>query len=73
MPHFSHTLGPRRYVFDDLTSLLAKASPKLQPALGYFTRCLGVEPVLWGFQRVLIRDVILIALARNFSALIQSH
>jgi ethanolamine ammonia-lyase large subunit len=27
MPHFSHTLGQRRYVFDDLTSLLAKASP----------------------------------------------
>ena len=27
MPRFSHTLGQRRYVFDDLTSLLAKASP----------------------------------------------
>src|ERR1035437_399539 len=27
MPHFSHTLGQRRYVFDDLKSLLAKASP----------------------------------------------
>jgi len=27
MPHFSHTLGQRRYVFDDLTSLPAKASP----------------------------------------------
>jgi ethanolamine ammonia-lyase large subunit len=27
MPHFSHTLGQRRYLFDDLTSLLAKASP----------------------------------------------
>ncbi len=27
MPHFSHTLGQRRYVFDELTSLLAKASP----------------------------------------------
>jgi len=26
MPHFSHTLGQRRYVFDDLTRLLAKAS-----------------------------------------------
>ena len=27
MPHLSHTLGQRRYVFDDLTSLPAKASP----------------------------------------------
>ena len=27
MPHFSHTLGQRRHVFDDLRSLLAKASP----------------------------------------------
>ena len=27
MPHFSHTIGQRRYVFDDLTRLLAKASP----------------------------------------------
>ncbi len=27
MPHFSFTLGRRRYVFDDLKSLLAKASP----------------------------------------------
>ena len=27
MPPFSHTLGQRRYVFDGLTSLLAKASP----------------------------------------------
>ena len=27
MPRFSHTLGERRYVFDDLKSLLAKASP----------------------------------------------
>ncbi len=27
MPRFTHTLGHRRYVFDDLKSLLAKASP----------------------------------------------
>ncbi|HEX6827837.1 MAG TPA: ethanolamine ammonia-lyase subunit EutB [Burkholderiales bacterium] len=27
MPRFSHTLGQRRYVFDDLKSLLARASP----------------------------------------------
>ncbi len=27
MPRFSHTLGQRRYIFDDLASLLAKASP----------------------------------------------
>jgi ethanolamine ammonia-lyase large subunit len=27
MPRFTHTLGQRRYVFDDLKSLLAKASP----------------------------------------------
>ena len=27
MPPFSHTLGQRRYVFDGLASLLAKASP----------------------------------------------
>ena len=27
MPHFSHRLGQRRYLFDDLRSLLAKASP----------------------------------------------
>jgi ethanolamine ammonia-lyase large subunit len=27
VPHFSHTLGQRRCVFDDLRRLLAKASP----------------------------------------------
>ena len=27
MPRFTHTLGQRRYVFDDLKSLLARASP----------------------------------------------
>ena len=27
MPRFTYTLGQRRYVFDDLKSLLAKASP----------------------------------------------
>jgi ethanolamine ammonia-lyase large subunit len=27
MPRFAHTVGQRRYVFDDLKSLLAKASP----------------------------------------------
>jgi ethanolamine ammonia-lyase large subunit len=27
MPHFSHTLGQRRHVCDDLTRLLARDSP----------------------------------------------